>query len=499
MQAFIGPEGKVLVRIRTQAGIEIDDRLFPALYCGGIGVGWRLLNTIKHASHAGNQCIDIDVDTAFIPSAARREDLGNTEFQLQRITISGNRQRRGPATHPSDCDISLWCCDGHAVYRDRQRRAWEGRGELHPSSGIADGHLWSSQDTVSAQPLGRERNDEVVYGPISQGLIHLTYTLQYGIFPHHNNREDTMIRSTISTYKIFQMFPDQETARMFMEQKRWPDGPQCPHCHETERSGPHAKGYYRCNACKEIFTVRIKTVMERSHIPLHKWICGMYLMVTARKGVSSVQLAKELGIRQSSAWFMLQRLREACRNPGDILSGIVEIDECYMGGRERNRHESKKTKERARAGKIPVLGMRERTSPDSVRKGRVIAETIEATDREHIHKAIIGNVGFDAMLHTDDYGSYLGITPFVGGHKTVNHRAKQFVKGDVHTNGIESVWAVLKRGVYHQVTAKHLQRYVNEFTFRLNQGACANHTLDRIDAMFTGSLNKRLTYKDLIQ
>ena len=112
-----------------------------------------------------------------------------------------------------------------------------------------------------------------------------------------------MSRSTISFIEIFQRFPNQEIASDFMERKRWPDGPQCPHCHESERIGVHTKGYHKCLACKEVFTVRTKTVMERSHIPLHKWIYGMYLLVTARKGVSSVQLSKEIGISQPSAWF----------------------------------------------------------------------------------------------------------------------------------------------------------------------------------------------------
>ena len=298
------------------------------------------------------------------------------------------------------------------------------------------------------------------------------------------------------------MFPDQETARDFMEQKRWPDGPQCPHCQESERIGVHAKGYHKCNACKEVFTVRTKTVMERSHIPLHKWIYGMYLLVTARKGISSVQLAKEIGIRQSSAWFMLQRLREACRTPHDPLRGIVEMDETFIGGFEGNKHESKKLKAgRGPVGKAPVIGMRERTSPDSVRKGRVIASTLDATDRNHIHRAVFSNVEPGSILHTDDHRSYTGLNGLFYDHHTVKHSAKEFVDGNVHTNGIESVWAVLQRGVYgvyHHVMPKHLQRYVNEFEFRLNQGACANHTLDRIDAMFAGSLNKRLTYKALV-
>ena len=309
-----------------------------------------------------------------------------------------------------------------------------------------------------------------------------------------------MSRSTISAYQIFQLFPDQETARIFMEQKRWPDGPQCPHCHETERIGHKRPGYYCCNACMEWFTVRTKTIMERSHIPLHKWLYGMYLMVTARKGISSVQLAKEIGVTQKSAWFMLQRLRESCRNPNDPLSGIVEIDEAYFGGIETSKHDSKKLKSgRGPVGKTAVLGIRERTSPDSVRKGRVIAMPLPSTDHGTMKRAIRENVESCSVVHTDDHRSYVGIDAFMARHHTVNHTKNEYVRGNVHTSSIESVWAVMKRGVYHQVSKKHLSRYLNEFTFRLNQGACANHTLDRIDAMFVGSLNKRLTYAALIQ
>ena len=241
-----------------------------------------------------------------------------------------------------------------------------------------------------------------------------------------------MSRSTISTYQVFQLFPDQDTARTFMERKRWPDGPQCPHCHENERIGVHAKGYHKCLACKEVFTVRTKTVMERSHIPLHKWIYGMYLLVTSRKGVSSVQLAKKIGIRQSSAWFMLQRLREACRTPGDPLSGIVEIDETFIGGLEANKHTAKKLKAgRGTVGKSPVIGMRERTSPDSVRKGRVIASTLDTTDRDNIHRAVFSNVEPGSVLHTDDHRSYLGLNGLFYDHHTVKHSAKEHVKGAI--------------------------------------------------------------------
>ena len=123
-----------------------------------------------------------------------------------------------------------------------------------------------------------------------------------------------MSKSTISTFELFKMFPDAEAARVYMEAKRWPDGAVCPACDEAKRITTRKGGYYRCNACKTDFTVRTATIFERSHIPLHKWLYAMYLLVTARKGISSLQLAKQIGVTQKSAWFMLQRLREACGN-----------------------------------------------------------------------------------------------------------------------------------------------------------------------------------------
>jgi transposase-like protein len=149
-----------------------------------------------------------------------------------------------------------------------------------------------------------------------------------------------MSRSTISTFQLFEMFPDQETARVYLESRLWPTGPRCPACNSTDRITARKNGFYRCNACysatsKGDFTVRTGTIFERSHVPLHKWIYAMYLVVTARKGISSMQLAKEIGVTQKTAWFALGRLREACGGDGfPKLNGIVEIDECFIGGKE---------------------------------------------------------------------------------------------------------------------------------------------------------------------
>jgi len=240
----------------------------------------------------------------------------------------------------------------------------------------------------------------------------------------------------------------------------------------TERKG----GFYRCNQCKEDFTVRTGTIFERSHVPLHKWVYAMYLLVTARKGISSMQLSKEIGITQKSAWFVLHRLREACGPDLEKLRGIIEIDETYIGGLEENKHASKKRNAgRGAVGKTTVLGMRERG-------GRVMAKPVSRNDKGTIQTTIIRQVKAGSTINTDEAGAYDGLGMLAFKHETVNHKAGEFVRDDVTTNGIESVFAVLKRGL-----------------IGVYQGNVKYHTLVRLNSFVAGVVGKRLTYKALIQ
>ena len=302
-------------------------------------------------------------------------------------------------------------------------------------------------------------------------------------------------RNGLTLLQVADMFKDEKTAKAWLTEQRWPDGPRCPYCDSpnVQSDIKHKTMTHRCRECKgkPMFTLRTGTVMEGSKLKYRVWAVGIYLFTTNIKGISSMKLHRELGIGQKAAWFMLHRLRKAFEVEVGPFSGTVEVDETFIGGKEKNKHNSKRSHTRGPSGKAVVVGMKDRET------NKVVTKPVPERTKEELQGFISANVSQKAMVYTDDHRSYIGL-PFE--HESVNHSVGEYVREKAHTNGVESFWAVLKRGyygTYHRISPKHLERYVTEFAGRHNVREL--DTIDQMSLLAKGMVGKKVPYKDLIR
>ena len=304
----------------------------------------------------------------------------------------------------------------------------------------------------------------------------------------------------ISFYKFFKRFPDEEAAHRFFAEKQWGKDEKkrfCPHCGGVRTTRTDHRMPYHCKDCRKRFSVRTGTILAESNISLHKWLMAMYLLNTNLKGVPSTKLAHDLGITQKTAWFLAHRIRKAFEDQQEAkFISDVEVDETYIGGKYSNMHFSKKPR-MSGAGmqdKTPVVGIKERVS------GKVKAKVTERVSSILLQRMVQENVEEGTMVYTDQNAAYKGLKKKNYKHESVNHGVGEYIRGKAHTNGVESFWSMLKRGhtgVYHKMSSKHLQRYIDEYVGRHN--ARPLDTIKQIEVTFKGMSGKRLKYKELIQ
>ena len=299
----------------------------------------------------------------------------------------------------------------------------------------------------------------------------------------------------LSSYEFLKQFNTEFKCLKFLEKILWKNGVKCGYCNSKRVSKRNKKtGFFQCKDCRKQFNVRTNTIFHRSRLPLGKWLYAAYLLQTSRKGISSLQLSKQLGITQKSAWFMLHRLREASKAGSFKMSGVVSSDETYFGGEAKNKHSKDKPKKQGKTDKTMVQGIKS--------EKQMKFHIIESNDKKTLQGNVRQSVEKGSFVMTDELKGYGGLDKDYN-HLTVKHSAGEYFcpASGASTNDIESVWALMKRGykgVYHHWSKKHLHRYIDEFSFRLDKGNCSIGTIDRIRSLVQCSKNQRLTYEKLI-
>lgn len=264
--------------------------------------------------------------------------------------------------------------------------------------------------------------------------------------------------------QVYKQFPTQQDCIKHLEKVRWNGIPQCPYCNSTKQSRLPKESRYHCNNCNISFSVTVNTIFHKTKVDLQKWFLAISLTLNAKKGIAARQLGRDIEVTKDTAWLMMMRIRKSFIESAEFMEGIIEVDETFIGGKNKNRHKNKKIDgSQGGGGKTIVVGSLQRN-------GQVRAEKVPDRSSETLHAIIKKNVALGAKIMTDDHRSYHGITPeYI--HHIVNHSIGQYVSGVCHTNTLEGFWTMLKRGVmgqYHHVSPKYINRYINEFCYRYN-------------------------------
>ncbi len=303
-------------------------------------------------------------------------------------------------------------------------------------------------------------------------------------------------RKGLTIERVIEFFKEPENAENWFITARWPEGVRCPFCDTTnitERASRKPQRFYcREKGCRRNFSVKTGTAMHGSRLPLKKWGQAYFYYLTNLKGVSSMKLHRDIGVTQKTAWYMGHRIRASLMSRGDTFEGPAEADETYIGGERKNMHQWQRDQLEGRgtSGKLIIAGVKDRET------NRVEAEVVDWDDAPTLQSFVLRNTEPDTQLYTDSAGGYKGI---MRKHESVKHSVGEYVRGQVTTNGIESFWSMLKRGyvgIYHHMSEKHLQRYVDEFAGRHNMRPM--DTVDQMALAVQESEGKRLSYKQLI-